>query len=109
MMVTMMKGKIHRVKATAVEPDYEGSCAIDHSWLARAGILIHEQIHIYNVNNGERFITYAIPAEPGSGTISVNGAAARKVMVGDTLIIVAYAVMDEREASGFHPRVVKLD
>ena len=109
MMLTMMKGKIHRVKATAVEPDYEGSCAIDSDWLARAGIFTHEQIHIYNINNGERFITYAIPAEPGTGIISVNGAAARKVMVGDTLIIVAYALMDTRETIGFHPRVVKFE
>ena len=109
MMITMMKGKIHRVKATAVEPDYEGSCAIDSDWLTRAGIFTHEQIHIYNTNNGERFITYAIPAESGSGIISVNGAAARKVMVGDTLIIVAYALMDTRETIGFHPHVVKFE
>ena len=112
-MLTMMKGKIHNVKTTAVEPDYEGSCAIDSVWLDRAGILEYEQIHIYNANNGERFITYAIKAEPGSGTISVNGAAARKVMVGDKLIIVAYAQVDEKDIMDdngvitFHPNVVK--
>jgi aspartate 1-decarboxylase len=107
MLLTIMKGKIHRVKATAVEPDYEGSCAIDKSWLTQAGILEHEQIHIYNVNNGERFITYAIPAAYDSGIISVNGAAARKVMVGDVLIVVSYAQMTEHEARLFIPKVVK--
>lgn len=105
MILTMMKGKIHRVRVTAVEPDYEGSCAIDSQWLSDAGILKGEQIHIYNVNTGERFITYAIPSKPHSGVVSVNGAAARKVLLGVTLIIVAYAQMSEDEATSFVPKL----
>jgi aspartate 1-decarboxylase len=94
---TMLKSKLHRVTVTHAELHYEGSCAIDENLLDAADIREYQQIDIYNVNNGERFTTYAIRAERGSGTISVNGAAARKAAAGDLLIIATYAVMNEIE------------
>ncbi len=109
MLLTLLKSKIHRVRVTAVELEYEGSCAIDADLLAGAGILPFEQIHIYDVNNGERFITYAISAPAGTGTISVNGAAARRVAPGDILIIAAYAQMAPEEAGERSPTVIYVD
>ncbi|MDA8270186.1 MAG: aspartate 1-decarboxylase [Actinomycetota bacterium] len=107
--ITMLKGKLHRVKVTATELNYEGSCAIDSGLLKLSEIRPHEQIHIYNINNGERFITYAIEAPPGSGTISLNGAAARLAAVGDLLIIAAFAQVPEESADDFHPLVTYVD
>lgn len=107
--VTMLKGKLHRVRVTALELDYEGSCAIDVGLLKSSDIKPHEQIHIYNINNGERFITYAIEAPLGSGTISLNGAAARLAVKGDLLIIASYAQVPESEADSFHPLVTYVD
>ena len=107
--ITMLKGKLHRVKVTATELDYEGSCAIDSGLLKLSEIRPHEQIHIFNVNNGERFITYAIEAPQGSGVISLNGAAARLAAVGDLLIIAAFAQVPEGEADSFHPLVTYVD
>lgn len=107
--VTMLKGKLHRVRVSAVELEYEGSCAIDSGLLAAAGIFSYEQIHIYNVNNGDRFSTYAISAEEGSGIISVNGAAARRAAPGDILIIAAYAQIPEEALPQFQPRMVYVD
>ncbi len=109
MLLTLLKSKIHRVRVTAVELEYEGSCAIDADLLACAGILPFEQIHIYDVNNGERFTTYAISAPAGTGTISVNGAAARRVAPGDVLIIAAYAQMTQEEAQGRSPTIIHVD
>ncbi|MEY2341748.1 aspartate 1-decarboxylase [Acidithiobacillus sp. IBUN Pt1247-S3] len=109
MLVTMLKSKLHRVRVTAVELDYEGSCAIDTDLLAAAGILPYEQIQIYDVNNGDRFTTYAISAAPGSGTISVNGAAARRVAQGDLLIIASYLQISPQEARGWQPTVIHVD
>jgi aspartate 1-decarboxylase len=109
MQVTLLKGKLHRACVTHAELHYEGSCAIDGRLLDASGILPYEQIQIYNVNNGERFTTYAIRAEEGSRIISVNGAAAHKAEVGDRLIICAYAAMDANEARTFEPRLVYLD
>ncbi len=109
MFVTLLKAKLHRVTATQVELDYEGSCAIDGHLLDQAGIREYEQIQIYNISNGERFTTYAIRAEAHSGTISVNGAAAHKAKVGDLLIIASYAQMDEAEADAFQPTLVYVD
>lgn len=108
-LLTLLKGKLHRVRVTAVELEYEGSCAIDAHLLKSAGIYPYEQVHIYNVNNGDRFSTYAISAAPGSGIISVNGAAARRVALGDTLIIAAYAQIAEEKAAEFQPRLVYVD
>ena len=109
MQVSLLKTKLHRACVTQVELEYEGSCAIDDNLLKASGILEYEQIHIYNVTNGERFITYAIRAEAGSNTISVNGAAAHKANVGDRVIICAYSQMDAEEAKRFKPDLVYLD
>jgi len=109
MKLTMLKSKIHRVNVTHAELDYEGSCAIDQNLMDKANILPFEQLHIYNVNNGERFTTYAITAERGSGTIGVNGAAAHKASPGDLLIICTYAELEAAEAEHFNPALVYVD
>jgi aspartate 1-decarboxylase len=105
----MLKSKIHRVTVTQAELHYEGSCAIDENLLEAADIKEYQQIDIYNVNNGDRFTTYAIRAERGTGTISVNGAAARKAAPGDLLIIASYATMNEVELANFEPDLVYVD
>ena len=109
MQLTMLKCKLHRARVTHSELDYDGSCAIDSRLLELAGIMEFEQIQIYDIANGERFTTYAIKAEPGSGIISVNGAAAHKARVGDRVIICSYTGMDEGQARVFKPRLVYLD
>ncbi|MDD3762052.1 MAG: aspartate 1-decarboxylase [Nevskiales bacterium] len=109
MQLHMLKCKLHRACVTHAELDYDGSCAIDSKLLELAGILEFEQIDIYNISNGERFTTYAIKAEPGSGIISVNGAAAHKARVGDRVIICAYGTMDAGAARTYQPRLVYLD
>ncbi len=109
MQVNMLKAKIHRATVTRVELDYEGSCAIDEALLEASGILEYEQIHIYDITNGERFVTYAIRAERDSGVISINGAAAHKASTGDLIIIAAYGRMDEAEAAEHRPRLVYPD
>jgi aspartate 1-decarboxylase len=109
MNLTLLKCKLHRARVTHAEVDYEGSCAIDKQLLDAAGILPYEQIQIYNVSNGERFTTYAIEAESGSGVISVNGAAAHRARPGDIVIICAYAMMSSAEATAFKPRLIYLD
>lgn len=109
MHVSLLKAKLHRACVTQVELEYEGSCAIDDNLLKASGIMEYEQIHIYNVANGERFVTYAIRAEAGSGTISINGAAAHKASVGDRIIICAYAQLEVEEAKRYKPDLVYLD
>jgi aspartate 1-decarboxylase len=106
MQTTMLKAKLHRVRVTHSELDYEGSCAIDSKFLDLAGIREYEQIQIYNINNGERFTTYAIRAEAGSGIISVNGAAAHLASEGDLLIICTYAILHEQQVDKFKPKLV---
>lgn len=106
---TLLKSKLHRVRVTASELEYEGSCAIDENLLDAADIREYERIEIYNVNNGERFSTYAIRGQRGSGMISVNGAAARKVAVGDVLIIATFATFNEIELANFEPKLVYVD
>ena len=108
MLLTMLKSKLHRAKVTHAELDYEGSCAIDRNLMKAANILPFEQLHIYNVTNGERFTTYAIVAEADSNTIGINGAAAHKANVDDTLIICTYAELNEEEAQSFQPALVYL-
>jgi aspartate 1-decarboxylase len=109
MQLTLLKGKIHRATVTQCDLNYEGSISVDATLLERSGILAHEQVDVLNINNGERFTTYAIPAPAGSGTIDINGAAARLAQKGDLVIIVAYARMEEAEAKSFVPRVLLVD
>jgi aspartate 1-decarboxylase len=109
MLATMLKAKLHRTTVTHSELEYEGSCAIDDQLLEASGIHEYEQIHIYNVNTGSRFVTYAIRAEAGTGIISVNGAAARLASPGDILIICAFVQVTESELKDFHPRLIYVD
>ena len=109
MQLTLLKAKIHRVTVTQAEQHYEGSVAIDGRLLDVSGIREYEQVHVWNVDNGERFVTYAIRAEEGSGTISVNGAAALRVQPGHLLIIAAWAQVDAAAAAEFQPTLVYVD
>lgn len=109
MTLTMLKCKIHRATVTICDLDYEGSISIDKRLIEAAGLLVHERVEIYNVSNGERFATYVIEAASGSGEIGLNGAAARKAVVGDKIIICAYAAMPEAEARRNVPRIVMVD
>lgn len=109
MLVTMMKGKIHRATVTQADLHYEGSISIDQDILDAAGILENEQVDILNITNGERFTTYAINAPRGSKTFGLNGAAARRVQVGDRIIIITYCQMDADKAPDYKPNVVLLD
>ena len=109
MLVTLMKSKLHRATVTQADLDYEGSIAIDTDLLDAAGIFPHEQVDVLNITTGARFTTYAIRAERGSRTISVNGAAAHKAGPGDILIIAAYSVYSEMEMQKYHPSLVYVD
>ena len=106
---TMLKSKLHRVTVTHSELDYEGSCAIDANLLEAANMREYEQIHIYNVSNGERFSTYAIRAARHSGIISINGAAAHKAAPDDIIIIASYANYSEIEIDKIAPQLVYVD
>jgi aspartate 1-decarboxylase len=109
MKLTLLKAKLHQARVTHSELEYEGSCAIDGRLLEAARIYEYEQIHIYNLANGERFTTYAIRAEPGSGTVSINGAAAHRAKPGDRVIVCAYCELGEHEVANFKPILVYLD
>ena len=109
MQLTMLKGKIHRAVVTQAELNYVGSITIDPKLMEAAGILEYEQVQIVDVENGNRFETYTIDGEPGSGMICLNGAAARQVQVGDHVIIMAYCQMDAKEAADHKPKVVFVD
>jgi aspartate 1-decarboxylase len=106
---TLLKSKIHRASVTHCELHYEGSCAIDENLLDAANLRENEQVHLWNINNGERFVTYAIRAERGSGIISVNGSAARRAAVGDLIIIAAFGQVHEDHLDGFTPQLVFVD
>lgn len=106
MMIEMLKAKIHRVTVTEANLNYIGSITVDSDLLEAAGILPGERVYVVNNNNGERFDTYAIAGEPGSGVICLNGAAARKAQVGDIIIILAYASMTPDEAREWKPVVI---
>lgn len=108
MLLTMLKAKLHRATITGCDLDYEGSIAIDADLLDAAGILPHEQVDIYNISNGERLTTYAIVGERGSGVCALNGAAARKAMVGDKVIICTYGQVPDHEARNYQPTVIPL-
>jgi aspartate 1-decarboxylase len=106
----MLKSKIHRATVTHCELHYEGSCAIDEDLLEAANIAENERIDIWNINNGERFSTYAIRGERGSGMISLNGSAARRAQLGDLVIIATFALVDEAEVkAGWTPKLVFVD
>jgi aspartate 1-decarboxylase len=109
MQVSVLKCKLHQAKVTHTELDYEGSCAIDADLLEAAGILEFEQIHIYNIANGERFTTYAIRGEAGSRMISVNGAAAHKASEGDRIIVCAYGSVAIDQVQQHRPTLVYCD
>ena len=104
----ILKSKLHRARVTATEIDYEGSIAIDEDLLNRVDIRSYEQVHIYNINSGDRFITYVISAERGSGTFSINGAAARLAQINDRIIVAAYGNIDT-EKEKYQPKVLLLD
>jgi len=109
MLRTMLQAKLHRVKVTQADLHYEGSCGIDEVLLDLSGLREYQHIDIYNISNGERFSTYIIKAPRGSGEISLNGAAARRAMVGDLLIICAYTAYSDAELEKFEPKVVLVD
>jgi aspartate 1-decarboxylase len=106
MQIHVVKSKIHRVKVTGADLNYIGSITIDEDLLDAANILEGEKVQIVNNNNGERLETYAIPGPRGSGEITLNGAAARKVAPGDILILITYAIMEREEAKSFKPALV---
>jgi len=109
MMKTMLQAKLHRVRVTRSDLHYEGSCGIDELLLEASGIREFQYIEIYNVMNGERFTTYAIRSTRGSGEVSLNGAAARRALVGDLLIIAAYSTYSDAELLDYRPDVVLVD
>ncbi|UUZ68794.1 aspartate 1-decarboxylase [Polaromonas sp. P2-4] len=105
----LLKSKIHRATVTACELHYEGSCAIDEDLLDASDIYENEQVHIWNINNGERFVTYAIRAERGSGVVSLNGSAARRAAVGDLVIIAAFGIVSDSQEPPMQPCLVFVD
>ena len=106
MLIEVLKSKIHRVTVTQADINYVGSITIDPELIEAAGLIVGEKVHIVNINNGERFVTYVIEGRRGSGDICLNGPAARKVIVGDVIIIIAYAQMTPEEAASFKPSIV---
>jgi len=106
MQIEVLKSKIHRATITGSELNYIGSIAIDEDLIEAARLIENEKVHIYNINNGERLETYVIKANRGSGIISLNGAAARKVALGDKVIIVSYASLDFEKAKQFKPTII---
>jgi aspartate 1-decarboxylase len=105
----MMKSKIHRATVTACDVDYVGSITIDADLMRQADLLPNEQVHVWDIENGSRIVTYAIPDEPGSGMIQINGAAARLVREGDKVIVCSYAAYDDAELETYSPVVVHVD
>lgn len=109
MLLNLLKAKIHRATVTDANVAYEGSLTVDRELLDASGICVHEQVHVVDVDNGERFVTYVIEGEPGSGVMCVNGAAARLVSPGDRVIVIAYCHVTAEEASTHRPQVVLVD
>ncbi len=105
----MLRAKLHRATITEADLDYEGSLTIDKDLLEAVGIIPFERVKVYNINNGERFDTYAIAGERGSGVIGLNGAAARKGMVGDLIIIVTFGLYSPEDLESYHPNIALLD
>jgi len=109
MLIAICKSKIHRVRVTEANLNYEGSITIDRALLKEADIFPHELVQVVNINNGARFETYVLPGKPGSGIICLNGPAARLGEVGDLLIIISYTWMEKEEVKGFKPKVIYVD
>lgn len=109
MQLTLLKCKLHRATVTQADLAYEGSISIDQGLIEQAGLLVHEQVDVLNITNGERLTTYVIAAPKDSGVIGINGAAAHKVSVGDKVIICAYVRMEEAQAAQYMPTVLLLD
>jgi aspartate 1-decarboxylase len=109
MLRTLCKSKIHRATVTEANLHYVGSLTVDVDLLERSDILPYEQVHIVNVNNGERLVTYVIAGERGSGVMCLNGAAARRGQPGDIIIVIAYGQFDDDEAHTFEPKIVMVD
>ncbi|MHC4386517.1 MAG: aspartate 1-decarboxylase, partial [Planctomycetota bacterium] len=105
----MLKSKIHRATITEADLNYEGSLTIDRDLMDAVDLHPYERVMVYNINNGERFDTYAIEGKPGSGVIGLNGAAARKGMTGDLIIIVSYALYSEEELKGYSAKIILLN
>jgi aspartate 1-decarboxylase len=102
----MLKSKIHRATVTGCNPDYAGSLTLDPELIRSADLIANEQVHVWDIDNGARFVTYAIEGEPGSGTVQVNGAAARLVSQGDKVIVASFGAYDERDLEAYAPVVV---
>lgn len=109
MLRTLMSAKIHRATVTQADVDYVGSITIDETLMTAAGLLPGEQVHVLDIDNGARLVTYAIPGPPDSGVIGMNGAAARLIAPGDLVIVIAYAQVEHAQAAQFRPRVVHVD
>ncbi len=105
----MLKSKIHRATLTGADLAYEGSITIDRTLMEAVGLVVGEQVHVLNVNNGSRLVTYVIEGEPGSGAVVLNGPAARSGVVGDQVTILAYAGVSDDEARSLRPKIVKVD
>ncbi len=108
MYITVLKSKLHRVKVSSTNIDYDGSCGIDKDWMVALDIKEYEQVHIYNISNGNRFVTYAFSEEPGSKKISLNGAAAHKANTGDLIIVCTY-MMGNKDDKFQEPKILKIE
>jgi len=106
MLIEVVKSKIHKVSITGANLNYVGSITIDEDLMDAANLIANEKVHVLNLNNGERLVTYVIKGERGSGNICLNGAAARKVIVGDVIIIMSFAMLDFEEAKSFKPAII---
>ena len=109
MLHTVLKAKIHHAIVTQADLNYVGSCTIDMDLVDACNMSVNEQVHVLNVNNGERFVTYIIPGKRGSGIICLNGACARLAQVGDKVIIITYGLIDDAELKGYEPKVIIVD
>ncbi|RKX19516.1 MAG: aspartate 1-decarboxylase [Candidatus Zixiibacteriota bacterium] len=109
MLISVYNSKIHRAVVTEANLNYEGSLTIDTDLMKAAGIAPFEKVHVLNVTNGNRLVTYAIEGEAGSGVICLNGAAAHKGQIGDIVIVICYGLMDENETSGHRPKIILVD
>jgi aspartate 1-decarboxylase len=105
----MLKSKIHRATVTGCDPDYVGSITLDPELMRQADLLANEQVHVWDIDNGARFVTYAIEGDPGSGDVRLNGAAARLVKDGDKVIVASFAAYDEADLGSYAPVVVHVD